>query len=295
MTVNAVVVTYNRLDLLKLTLEKLQEQTFRIKKIVVVNNASTDGTKEYLDSFENDTCFEILNLEENYGGAGGFYYGIRKAYELECDYLWIMDDDTIVTPSALEKLIDSFDILKKEKIGFLTSNVLFKDGMPCLMNIPSTVYRWNEYIDNKIIEISHTSFVAMFIPASVVKEVGLPIKEYFIWGDDGEYSTRIIKAGYSGFLIGESTVYHYMKDNVGIDIINAPRDRIDRFYYFYRNTMTTVRMRGVSTYCKHFLFNMYLILQIIFSKTECKLKKIFIIVRGTIVGTFRRVKIDYIN
>lgn len=291
--VNAVVVTYNRLDLLKLCIEKLKEQNYTLNKIIIVNNASTDGTTEYLNKISSSEIFEIINLKENLGGAGGFYYGIKRAYEIECDYIWIMDDDTIATPTSLMKLMDALLVLKGKKVGFLTSNVLYKDNLPCMMNIPNTVYRWNEFIKEGIVEISHTSFVAMLIPSKVVKKVGLPIKEYFIWGDDGEYSTRILlRKGYTGYLVGDSTVYHYMKENVGVDIINSPQERIGRFYYFYRNTTTTYRMRGLVPFCKILLFNGLMILKVIMSKNDHKLLKIWTILRGTVVGIFRKVKID---
>ena len=295
MRVNVVLVTYNRLELLKLALQKLQELTFSVNSIVVVNNASTDGTTEYLNNLSNDKLFEIINLEENLGGAGGFYYGIKKAYEIGCDYVWIMDDDTIVTEESLAKLIDSLSVLKEKRIGFLTSNVLFKDDSPCMMNIPGTVDRWNEFIDKGIIEVAYTSFVAMLIPSSVIKEVGLPIKEYFIWGDDGEYSTRILRAGYAGYIIGNSTVYHYMKENIGVDIFNAPKERIGRFFYFYRNTTITYRMRGFKSFCKILLYHDLVVLKILFSKTDYKFRKSFTVFKGTVCGMFKRVKIDKIN
>lgn len=295
MKINAVVVTYNRVELLKLCIEKLLGLSYPLNRIVIVNNNSTDGTYEYLEKYKDNSLFEIINLDKNLGGAGGFYHGIKSAYDLGCDYLWIMDDDTIVTEDSLDRLIDSLTILKEEKIGFLTSNVLYKDDKPCMMNIPTTVYRWNEYIQKCIVEVSHTSFVAMFIPYEVVGEVGLPIKEYFIWGDDGEYSTRILRAGYKGFIVGDSTVYHYMNENVGVDILNTPKKRINRFYYFYRNTTITYRMRGIRSFVKILLYHDLIILNVIFSRTDHKILKAWTIFKGTFAGMFKRVKIDSVN
>lgn len=292
MLVNAVVVTYNRCDLLKVALEKLTKQTYKLNKIVVVDNASTDGTRDYLETLD-DNIFNILYLEKNLGGAGGFHYGIKKAYELGCDYLWIMDDDTICKEDALEKLMEAKDILK-EKWGFLTSNVLFKDDKPCLMNIPTPTYMWNEYVEEGLINISHTSFVAMFIPADVVYEVGLPIKEYFIWGDDGDYSRRIA-AKYPGYLYSYSTVYHYMNENVGVDIFNTPKQRIGRFFYFYRNTMASFRRASFYEGFHFWCYSHIMILKILLSKTEYKLKKIFVIQKGLLCGLFMRYKIEYVE
>ncbi|MBR3306126.1 MAG: glycosyltransferase family 2 protein [Lachnospiraceae bacterium] len=294
MRVNAVVVTYNRLDLLKRSIGALLEQTFCLNRIIIVNNASTDGTRDYLKNISKDNRIIVLNLKKNLGGAGGFYHGIKRAYEEDCDYVWIMDDDTIAKDDALEKLIDAADVLKEKQVGFLASNVLWKDDSPCVMNVSRTVSVWNEYIKQGIIEVSHTSFVAMLIPAKVVKDVGLPIKEYYIWGDDGEYSTRILRSGYHGYSVGGSTVHHHMKENIGVDIMTTPKDRIDRFFYFYRNNTVTDKMRGPFLLCRRLLYHGYLMTKILFGRTDHKMTKIKTVVKATISGLFMRVRIRYI-
>ena len=101
----AVIVTYNRLELLKEAIQAVKAQTELPKKVIIVNNNSTDDTKEYLESIKSELITPV-HLEENLGGAGGFYHGIKKAYNEEADWVWIMDDDTIATPTALEKLVN---------------------------------------------------------------------------------------------------------------------------------------------------------------------------------------------
>ena len=240
--VNAVVVTYNRLNLLKECIAALLNQDYRLKKIFIINNASTDGTKDYLDSLKDDRL-AIIHKDKNEGGAGGFYYGMKAAYEDSCDFVWIMDDDTVPTPGALMELINSYKLLGGNEIGFLASNVKFKDGSPCFMNICNTNFNWGEFAEHGIIRVNHCSFVSALIPTSVIKEFGYPIKEYFVWGDDGEYSTRLLLK-YKGYVCTKSIVYHLMNENVGVDIINVDKSRIGRFYYFYRNWVCTHLMRN---------------------------------------------------
>lgn len=277
--VNAVVATCNRCELLKKSLQALQEQTYRLNKIIVINNASNDGTEEYLNSLSDDDQFYIENRETNEGGAGGFYYGMKAAYELGCDFVWIMDDDTICGVDSLEKMMESYEIIQDRNVGFLASNVLFKDSSPCFMNICSPDYVWNEYADNGIIRVTHCSFVAMLIPSWVIKDIGYPIREYFIWGDDGEYSTRILRK-YEGYLCAKSKVYHYMNANVGVDIWNVEENRIDRFYYFYRNWMCTHLMRSDYEAKKFERDTKDLIAAIRKSNTSYKKKKIEVIKKG---------------
>lgn len=289
--VNAVIVTCNRRKLLQQALESLLNQTYELNKIVVVNNASTDGTKEYLDSLE-DEHLVVLHKEVNEGGAGGFYYGIKEAYDIGCDFVWIMDDDTICIPESLERLMESFEVLNGRPVGFLASNVLYKDGNPCFMNICHPEYVWNEFVAEGIVRITHCSFVAMLIPTWVIKEVGFPIKEYFIWGDDGEYSTRILQK-YEGYLCGKSVVYHYMNENVGVDIWNVEESRIDRFFYFYRNWMCTNKMRSQMAVKQFERESKALIKSIRKSNTSNKWRKIKVIKQGLREGRKFDVTIQY--
>ena len=291
----AVVVTRDRLELLKLALQKLESQTYPVKKIVVVNNASTDGTTEYLKTLTHKPQYSIINLKRNTGGAGGFYYGIKRAYQLGCDHIWIMDDDTLADEKALAYLMESLELLKEKNVGFVSSNVLYKDGTPCLMNVSKTVKRWNDFIEDGIVEIAHSSFVGMLIPARVVEAVGLPIKDYFIWGDDAEYSTRILRKGYSGYSVGKSRVWHYMNENVGVDIFSTPKERIGRFYYFYRNVTITDRMKGCIPFVLRLGYHGFIAMKILFSHTDHKLLKSSMVIRGTAAGMFKQVRIDKVD
>lgn len=102
----AVVVTYNRCELLKECIEALRSIEEKID-IMVVDNASTDNTSEIVSKYSNDSNFLYYNTGKNIGGAGGFNYGIKRAYKLGYDYIWIMDDDTIVNEDTLQKLVDT--------------------------------------------------------------------------------------------------------------------------------------------------------------------------------------------
>ena len=125
----AVVVTYNRLDLLMQCVEALRSQTTACD-ILVVNNASTDGTDRWLDEQQD---VHSRNTGSNLGGAGGFNYGMRWAVEAGYEYVWVMDDDTLPEPDALEKLVEADRILKGN-YGWLSSKCLWTDGTLCPMN-----------------------------------------------------------------------------------------------------------------------------------------------------------------
>ena len=291
MVYSAIIVTLNRLELLKKCIEHLDEQTHPLDYLVIVDNASTDGTVEYLKSVENDRIRVIYN-QENKGGAYGFYVGIKYAYDIGTDYFWLMDDDTIATSTALQELINGFAVTRDEPVGFITSNVLFKDGSPCLMNISNCEFVWNKHISDSLVRVRHSSFVSMMVPRNVIKTVGLPFKEFFIWGDDGEYSTRIASS-FIGYVSGKSVVYHYMNENKGVDIFNTPGDRIGRFYYFYRNWMFTNKFRGEAEARAFKADTKRLIKTIKKSKISFKSAKIKVIKKGLRDGKKMKALIDF--
>ena len=114
---------------------------------------------------------------------------VEKGY----DYVWIMDDDTMVKENALDELLKAKEILKGN-FGFLCSDVRWIDGSACAMNVPNIDENWiqdSAYLENGIVKVKQCSFVSCFIPSRVVKKVGLPIKEFFIWGDDAEYTKPV--------------------------------------------------------------------------------------------------------
>lgn len=240
----AVVVTYNRKELLKESIEALLNQDYRNCEILIVDNASTDGTVEYIKKILEDNRVHYMNTGANLGGAGGFNYGIKEAYKLGCDFIWVMDDDCIVHKDSLTKLLEADKLLKGD-YGFLSSKVLWKDNSICKMNIQKIKFsKWLKDYDTNMQTIEMASFVSLFIKAQVVKELGLPIKDFFIWTDDWEYTRRISRK-YKCYYIAESTVTHKSKLNEGASIATVDGERLDRFKYMYRNDVVLYRREGI--------------------------------------------------
>ena len=247
----AVVVTYNRLNLLKEAIEALRNQSKPLDKIVVVNNGSTDGTDEWL-AVQQDV--EVKN-QENLGGSGGFYTGIRYASTLRPDWIWIMDDDTICRKTALQELIEKIPLVNTEKIGFLCSKGLWVDGSPHLMNLVdikpvfNKTIPFNKYDQHNILIASGCSFVSALINIEAIKSVGLPYKEFYIWGDDQEYTHRITKAGYLGLYCQNSIVVHKTPKNYFAYIVTDSPSNLWKHRYGFRNEFFQVRKsRGTIYY-----------------------------------------------
>ena len=199
MNICAVIVTFNRKELLKESIEAVVNQTVKVKEIQIIDNHSTDGTISLLNNLKNKyNNLNYISLKKNIGGAGGFNIGINEAVRKNSDYIWIMDDDTIPNKDALEKLIHNE--IWNENWSFLCSKVLWTDKSICKMNIPnyiSDVYQKNNLIN----KVKTATFVSLLIKSDSVKKVGLPIKEFFIWGDDFEYTLRLSEIVGPGYVL----------------------------------------------------------------------------------------------
>ncbi len=241
--VGIVVVTYNRLELLKEVIQSLREQTFQNRQIIVINNGSTDNTSEYL-SGQSDI---ITITQENLGGAGGFHTGLKYVAENGFSYCWFMDDDVICRPDALAELIRAFQ--SKPGIGYVCSKVIGIDGRP--MNTPSVDDRptsngYADYCDmthEQMIKIKQSTFVSVLVSTATIMEVGLPYKEFFIWGDDTEYTSRI-SAQYPCYMACRSVVLHKRTLQRNLDFMQERDEkRLHNYFYYFRNNLFIIRKR----------------------------------------------------
>ena len=188
--ISALVVTYNRLTLLKECLAALTDSDYTLTNIIIVNNASTDETASFLGQLaaENPNLYKVVNSKRNLGGAGGFNLGFKYFInQTNTDYLWVMDDDTIVQKETLTYLMRPFDEFKN--VGYTASNVLWTDHTPVLMNVGGPTADWTRYSALGYTSLKSSSFVSLVIPRLVIQQIGYPISDFFIWGDDMEYTT----------------------------------------------------------------------------------------------------------
>lgn len=302
MKISCVIVTYNRKDLLQECLEAVLKQTYEVNTIYVIDNNSTDGTGE-LFTRENiiSSRIKYIKLNENLGGAGGFVKGMQEVDYSQTDWVWIMDDDTIPTDTALEELLKCNEKLKDEKVSFLCSKVVDMKGNE--MNIPTISDRagkngyklWAKYINDKIIEVKRATFVSVLVKADAVKAVGLPWDKFFIWGDDTEYTLRLNKFYGPGFLAGSSLVIHKRLGEADIDIFKEKNvNRLRFFRYKYRNDLIIAKeYNGTKRVIRLLVNDIQDIFKCIFSKEDYKWKKVGIILSGVREFAFNKNKKDF--
>ena len=251
MKIAVVLVTFNRLDKLKIALKRYSSQIRKPDYMVIVNNASTDCTKDYLEkwkSINEDIEKHIITTDYNLGGSGGFCIGIKHALNLECDFIFLADDDAFAEASMLSELekyyrtlYNSYNIsalctknINHGTIDTMHRRIVHRD----LLNVFSKWIPEDEY-KKDYFRVDELSFVGALIKKDVIQEIGSPRSDYFIYYDDSEYSARIREKG-EIFCIPSSVMYHDSEKPDGTFSWKT--------YYVVRNSIDCIKQHNPKRY-----------------------------------------------
>jgi GT2 family glycosyltransferase len=216
-TVAAVVITYNRKQLLTECLDALLAQTRPLDTIILIDNASTDGTQELLQEhgYLQNPTIDYVRLPENTGGAGGFYEGVKRGHEAGYDWLWLMDDDAIASRQALEKLFEA-DLNEENLYG----SVAQRQGelswpMTSFNRKPAESYFHSTDLP-KLLDVTLIPFLGIFISKKTIDHIGYPDPKFFLAADDVEYCFRARKKGMKIILVRDSIIEHPLSERSAI-------------------------------------------------------------------------------
>lgn len=270
MNITAVIVTFNRIDMLKKSLDLYNTQSVKMNRIIIVNNNSSDGTKEYLNQWkevQEDYSKIVINLEENIGGSGGFYIGFQEALKHKADWIWVSDDDAFVKKNTFENFQNFINSLNNDELGKIAviSGKVINYGEIDLnhrrrikkkfISVVETCVSKDEYT-NKYFQCDLISYVGIFINYYILSKAEMPEKEYFIFYDDSEHSLSLKKYG-KIICVPDIEVEHNVKSE-DTDTISW------KTYYGIRNKLLT--------YKKHFGYLSFLRLIMVCIKNIVKEK-----------------------
>src|ERR1019366_3306358 len=256
-----VVVTFNRKHLLQTCLRSLFLQTHPVDEILVVNNASTDGTPEMLA--QTFPQVRVLNLSRNTGGAGGFHAGIEWAHKAGFEWIWVMDDDIQIYPDTLEVMLrykEISDFIHVRKTG--PEGLQVWEGMWDLSSV--SAFRFREDLSFKHgrewTSVTYGNFEGALIRRKVVEKIGYPDPRFFMVGDDTIY----------GFLASLHTNVIYI-NHVGIERKLPARSTGNRNTYYFRNRnrfLTVTYLKNAGAAVSGFSFWTYTLRDVIRCLTE---------------------------
>lgn len=256
--IGVVIVTYNRMDKLKTTLDLFDKQTYLPKYIIVVNNASTDKTENFLKTWLSVSGgYEkyIINLSSNTGGSGGFYTGLQNALEKGTEWIWVSDDDAFPEEDALEKA-EKFLSQRNSELNEIAAicGMVINNGQIDTIHrrtmkqkglvVKNNISRENDY-KKELFEINCFSYVGTIINKNNLKLAGLTKQDYFLWWDDTEHSLRLSKTG-KIYCVPSIKIHHNVgKDNEGFTW---------KLYYNFRNYTDLRKKHFSSISYKYFCF-----------------------------------------
>ncbi|MFQ5437983.1 MAG: glycosyltransferase [Paracoccaceae bacterium] len=254
MRLAAVVVTFNRLDQIRATVERLLAEP--VDHIVIVDNGSTDGTRAWLRS-QDDTRLRTMLLDENLGGAGGFETGMRQAVaEYDPEWIVVMDDDARPQSGA----IGAFRKLDTNGYDAAAAAVYYPDGKICDMNRPVLNPFWHvrafiktalgggregfhlgpsDYEARSSRTVDASSFVGFFVSRRAIDLVGYPDGKLFLYGDDGLYTLGLTRAGGR---IGFFPTIRFEHDCSTFETNDGRFKPLWKVYYYHRNLLFLYRM-----------------------------------------------------
>lgn len=252
----ALVVTYNRKQLLQRCLEALWHQTRRPDRIIVVDNASSDGTPDMLRSagWLTRPGFEILVQPCNVGGAGGFAAGMAHAVQSGGDWLWLMDDDAVPHPQALQKLNDiALDGNNVYGSVALSGERLSWPMLGINGTCGDTIYTKADLPDVACVQF--IPFLGLLVSRDLIRRIGVPDPGFFIAADDVDYCFRARSAGANIILVGQSWIEHPASERYCLPLPWRPFYSLKlvpwKRYYDVRNRILVAKNHyGLATYYK---------------------------------------------
>ncbi len=209
--VAAVVVTRNRLSDLRVCLEAIEGQTTPPQRVVVVDNASSDGTQEFLMAQERLT---VLRSEENLGGAGGFAWGLDAALQGDVDWVWLMDDDAVPARDCLERLVFT-GACSQDGVGAVVPAVHYRGWLAVcgFLRIPVEAGGDQRLLLDDVgqlvvVPIDWAPFLGLLLSARAARQAGGIRGDLFIWGDDCEYCLRLRTLGWRLLCVPGAAIAH---------------------------------------------------------------------------------------
>jgi GT2 family glycosyltransferase len=218
-------VTYNRLEILKQTLGLILDQEYPPTTVIIVDNYSTDGTKEYLAGLLSNEKIRTIHLDTNMGAGFAISQGMKLGLTMQdYDYYWVLDDDSFYKSHVLKELVQGISESPYALVGLTGSNIRFGTK------------RAVEQKD-KLQEVDYALVDGAIIRGDVIRKIGTTCERFFMMCDDDEYIIRLKKHGYRIGLLNLGSIDRLHLGGQG----SFTKATLWRGYYSSRNQMLILK------------------------------------------------------
>ncbi|MEF3280993.1 MAG: glycosyltransferase family 2 protein [Elusimicrobiota bacterium] len=234
--VSIIIVNYNGKDYLKGCIESVLKQEYDDFNVIIVDNASTDGSVEFIKAHFPQV--QIIQLDNNYGFTGGNNAGIKKAMEdVNIKYVALLNNDAIVDKNWLKELVVVAE--SEEKIGICQPKILSLENPKIIDAVGMGIKRdglvyhigWGEEDIGQYknsFEIFGATAASVLYKIKMLKEIGLFDEDFFAYYEDVDISIRARIYGWKAVYVPEAVAYH---KGAGTSKKNSPFT----FFYMARN------------------------------------------------------------
>ena len=225
-------------------IESIKHSVYTNYEIIVVDNCSTDNSVEQLEKYSINADFTLIRSKKNNGFSAGNNIGIKDIIKKDFDYVLLLNNDTLVSPDFLEKLINGFNC--SNSCGVTIAKIYYENDRDIIwyaggnLNFrTSRTEHWNynkkdAFEIKKPCKVSFATGCCMCLSKDVIKKVGLMDEDYFLYEEDADYCSRILMNGFDIYYIPDSVIYHKVSKSTG----NAsPLSQ----YYLVRNKYLLIR------------------------------------------------------
>ncbi len=215
--VSVVILNWNRKEMLLDCLRSIKELEYPVHEIIVVDNASTDGSVQAVREAYPDVV--LIENENNYGAIGGKNIGLRRALQSDAEYIYMQDNDIVAAKDALTKLVE---VAERDPAVGMVGAMMYDYSQPDIILSAGGIIDWTQNVSrgrgdnqkdvgqfNKIEPVDYLWGGALLVRKSILKHVGLFDEDYIgYWFEDTDLSVRVAKAGYKVLFNPFAKVWH---------------------------------------------------------------------------------------
>ncbi|RYL93936.1 glycosyltransferase family 2 protein [Sporolactobacillus sp. THM19-2] len=275
-------------------LKSLNNLTYNHFQVFIVDNGSTDNSyaliyEHITHNFQYKFEIQLIQNKENMGFAGGNNIAIKRACKLGFQYIWLLNNDTIVDSSSLSTLVSC--ITKNRNVGIVGSKIFYYNTNKIwfaggLVNLKTGkvkhigIKKFNNESYNHIREVDYITGCSMLFRSEIIRSIGYISEDYFLYYEETDFNVKAHKAGWKIIFVPNSIIYHK------VSVSSGGENNLSPYYAYYdiRNAFWLCKRNNAGLPVLAFLYMIYKsikkMIQIVIKNQKNKKERIYLILNG---------------